>query len=632
MLLEEKYDYFSGGFLQAHHLVGYSQRGLFVAEYMIINIFVIGGTSAIWFRVANILRISMYYSVYYFSLTIGSIYIITTGVKYQLLKYFSDAASFGVLRSIAGGTTKGMLLYVADELRIVYGLALMWLAVAVAGHLFVRRFAVQGQVHRTPVPTARQVTLRSVGVSVAFAAVALGSVFVVNRNDDVRYGLAQTISYGLVTDALEAVFPMGADRFDTRLLTAGLPVGALNFVPKPARDPVFPPRPMNLVVVVLESTRAEAVGKRVDGRVVAPNLTALAEQGTSARHAYSHAGFTVESVKAIFTASFGAAPPSESLFSILRNHGYIVSVFSGQDESFGGMDTAVGERANSELFFDAQVAIADRLHPSTLPSSLQLSEPRLLAEFNKWSRLTDWSQPHFIYFNLQAGHFPYYHNQMKLITTARPISRAEICASRRDEVAATYWNAIANADEMLGAIIQRLTQLGVYDNTLLLALGDHGESLYDDNFLGHGHAINDAQTRIPFVLNKPGISLNEPIGQTDVRDLILDVLVSGDNAQPVRQILSADGREKREKIVFQYVGDIGHPSEIGTVTETGKRTVLDFAKKSFFFSDLGRWFTYEDLRPPGRRAEYDRAQQLAVTFERFRNESWPTGGSVTATK
>jgi glucan phosphoethanolaminetransferase (alkaline phosphatase superfamily) len=50
-------------------------------------------------------------------------------------------------------------------------------------------------------------------------------------------------------------------------------------------------------------------------------------------------------------------------------------------------------------------------------------------------------------------------------------------------------------------------------------LGDHGESLFDDGFLGHGHAVNDAQTQIPLIINDTNIDVHEAIGQVDVAEI-----------------------------------------------------------------------------------------------------------------
>ena len=64
--------------------------------------------------------------------------------------------------------------------------------------------------------------------------------------------------------------------------------------------------------------------------------------------------------------------------------------------------------------------------------------------------------------------------------------------------------------------------MNIYENTTLVILGDHGESLFEDGFLGHGHTINDYQTQIPLVTNDPEMKSDRAIGQTDVAELLKD--------------------------------------------------------------------------------------------------------------
>src|SRR6185436_8545232 len=100
------------------------------------------------------------------------------------------------------------------------------------------------------------------------------------------------------------------------------------------------------------------------------------------------------------------------------------------------------------------------------------------------------------------------------------IARGEIAVGNRERVAQTYWNAIAYNDRLIGALIERLRRLGVLENSILVVTADHGESLFDDGFLGHGHMLNDQQTRIPFILNRAGVAIPPVIGLADMRTLI----------------------------------------------------------------------------------------------------------------
>jgi hypothetical protein len=76
-------------------------------------------------------------------------------------------------------------------------------------------------------------------------------------------------------------------------------------------------------------------------------------------------------------------------------------------------------------------------------------------------------------------------------------------------------------------------------------------------------------------------------------------------------------QENRDKLLFQYIGEVEHPPEIGTVGFGEKRTIVDFESGKMFFSDRGRWFAASEvLADPVLRsrvgrvlAEWDKAKQ-----------------------
>ena len=220
----------------------------------------------------------------------------------------------------------------------------------------------------------------------------------------------------------------------------------------------------------------------------------MAEQGTSIDAAYAHRGYTAPSLKAIFNRTLSSVIDRISLVEFLEQSDYSFSFISGQDESFADIAGFTGMRHPNRYLFDARSALEDRVYASKDPGSLRLSEDRVVRQFNARTNQVDWNQPQFFYINLQAAHFPYTHPNMPAILTDHPIPRSEISKANRAWVEMTYWNALAVADQAVCSLIDQLQKLNVYQKTTVMILGDHGESLFDDNFLGHGHALDQAQT------------------------------------------------------------------------------------------------------------------------------------------
>src|SRR6185295_7400852 len=266
--------------------------------------------------------------------------------------------------------------------------------------------------------------------------------------------------------------------------------------------------------------RSDMIGSQLNGRSITPVLDAMAARGSAAARAYSHVGFTTQSLQSLFTGELAPVDDRQSLFRDFLANGYQVGTFSGQAEDFGGTASLVGMRRGS-IFVDGNTLRNERSFSFAAEGSVNVDGRILLREFDRLlGRPEAWTQPRFLYFNLQSAHFPYSEPMMDRVLPGEPIPRSEIGADNRDWTARTYWNAVAYDDRLIGALIERLRRLGVLDDTLVIVTADHGESLFDDGFLGHGHMLNEQQTRIPFILGRPGVSLQLPIGLDDMREVI----------------------------------------------------------------------------------------------------------------
>lgn len=329
--------------------------------------------------------------------------------------------------------------------------------------------------------------------------------------------------------------------------------------------------PKHLVLVVLESVRADQLFAEQNGKAVMPVLSAIARQGSYSQQVYSHTGFTTSSLKALFNRSLSSRPEELGLIPALTALGYQQSFISGQAEDFGDVAATVGMKAPGNYYFDAKTAINDRVYPAKTLGSLRLSEDRVVQQVERRFRELNWQQPQFVYINLQAAHYPYVHKNTKTLLTDLLIDRAQISERNKKLVELSYANAVANADLALGQIQQLLQQHQVLDNTVLVVTADHGESLFDDGFLGHGHQLNDAQTRI-FYVNNQQQQLPEVFGHVQMAELMLR---------------AALGEHKTVKTapVLQVVGLIRAPQQIAMVTPE-QRYLYDFRDQYFSWQAL----------------------------------------------
>ena len=103
----------------------------------------------------------------------------------------------------------------------------------------------------------------------------------------------------------------------------------------------------------------------------------------------------------------------------------------------------------------------------------------------------------------------------------------------------------------------RLKRDGQWDKSVVMITGDHGEELFEQGLLGHGHNITVRQNGTFLVTNRPGVTSDGPIGLSDYRAIILSLL------QGKKPHVDA-------KPVLMTVGDLDHPTQIG-MAESGSR-------------------------------------------------------------
>ncbi len=98
--------------------------------------------------------------------------------------------------------------------------------------------------------------------------------------------------------------------------------------------------------------------------------------------------------------------------------------------------------------------------------------------------------------------------------------------SDKDYVIAQYDGAIAYMDACIQTIFTALEAHGIYDETLILLNGDHGETLYDHECWFDHHGIYDTTIHVPLIIRYPG---RVPAGQrvsgyTQHKDLVPTIL------------------------------------------------------------------------------------------------------------
>ena len=597
-LLERKEGLFRGGFLALDPLDTAGRRVVFAAASLLADAAVAGVLAGIGLWVAR--RLGLHRRAALATATILAVgpLVLTDIVRYELVRYVGDAMDLGLMFDLVGRRPSEFLAVAGPHLLLPV-LALVGLVVGLG-------FAVRWLHRRSSRAAGSGAGLARLGWGAPALLFILGTVVVTGvrlESAALDNGLRRKPSgdwlgtlvawasdvdrdgYGLLGRPPDPapldgqVYPYAVDRpgngVDENGVGGDLPGTWPAYTEPAGSPPTFARRP-DVVLVVLESFRADMVGATVNGRPVTPVLDALASRGLSLARAYSHNGYTSQSRFHLMSGSLVGLRGGTTLVDDFKANGYEVAYISGQDESFGGPRFQVGfDRADYR--YDARQD-PDRRY-STFSTAGSLAVPFDVVEERVHAFLAqrDATRPLFLYVNFHDTHFPYRHKAMKPLVSTVVVPRAEISPDRSADLHEMYANAAANVDAAIGRVLEAVERRNGRTPAVIVT-SDHGESLYEEGFLGHGYALNDVQTRVPLVVAGLPLRLSEPFGQVELRDAVRDALVAEADAQPSK--VQVEG-----KTVFQYLGSaIARARAVGEVSPTGV-VQLDFRTTRFSLGD-----------------------------------------------
>jgi arylsulfatase A-like enzyme/Flp pilus assembly protein TadD len=259
--------------------------------------------------------------------------------------------------------------------------------------------------------------------------------------------------------------------------------------------------PPNIVLITLDTVRADRMGFLGSKLGLTPQLDALASEGVVFEHAYSQAPITPVSHATILTGTFpqyhgirnfgDRLPPGVPFLpEILHAQGYHTGAFVGSII----LDPKNGFASGFERGFDVYNAGFHRQKTGERrEASMQRRGEVTLGYALEWLGQQQ-GGPFFLWFHLWDAHDPY--------------NPPEPFRSRFPK--APYNGGIAYVDATVGKLFDYLRKQGLYDNTLIAVAADHGESLGDHGELTHSIFLYDATIHVPMLLKFPG---NRFVGQ-----------------------------------------------------------------------------------------------------------------------
>src|SRR6188508_1841579 len=274
--------------------------------------------------------------------------------------------------------------------------------------------------------------------------------------------------------------------------------------PSPADGPI--------IVISIDTLRADHLPAYGYTRVRTPNLDVLAAAGTVFERAYSHAPQTLPAHASMLSGQlpFEHGVRDNVGFTVKKGQWFVQQALRERGWPTGGFVSAYVLRAAVGLNqgFDTYDSELPPASGERAIGQVQRGGEATLAAAEKWLNARDPKKPFFLFFHVYEPHKPY---------TPPP----------RFASFEPYDGEIAYTDEIVGRLLDRLRALDVYDRSTIVLLADHGEGLGDHGEQEHGLFLYNATTQVPFIVKLPGHNrarrVASPVQHIDLVPTILDL-------------------------------------------------------------------------------------------------------------
>jgi arylsulfatase A-like enzyme/predicted Zn-dependent protease len=275
--------------------------------------------------------------------------------------------------------------------------------------------------------------------------------------------------------------------------------------------------PRHVLIVTLDTLRADRVGAYGYSGARTPVLDALAARGARFTSATTTAPLTLPAHTSLFTGAFpsGHGVRDNTGFYVDEGVTTLAEVFKGRGYRTGGfvgafvLDGRWGIAQGFDDYFD-EFDLSEDVGPGL--DAIQRPGNQVVDRALAWLGQAD-SRPFFAWVHLYDAHTPY---------TAPP----PVAAQFPDTRDGAYDAEVAFVDQQVGRLIEALGAAGRLDDTLVVVLSDHGEQLGEHGEQTHGFFVYDAAVQIPLIMAGPGIErrvITDQVRIVDVMPTLLDL-------------------------------------------------------------------------------------------------------------
>jgi arylsulfatase A-like enzyme len=422
----------------------------------------------------------------------------------------------------------------------------------------------------------------------------------------------------------------------------------------------------NVLLITLDTLRADHLSSYGYERATSPNIDRLAHGGVLFEHAFANSSWTLPAHASLFTGRLPFEHKADwhtpldgmypTLAGVLATKGYLTAAFAANTiyvtpESGLARGFTRFEVYGSSLIDDAmRTAYGKKLAQTVLPRFGYFDVPgrkrasRVNQEFFRWLDGVD-GRPFFAFLNYFDVHDPYVtvvpyqkmfshdvghgslvNSRFQSLFRRKPTLTAE---EIRREIN-SYDGALAYLDSQLGALFAELARRGVDKDTLILVTSDHGESFGNHDLFGHGNSLYLETLRVPLIFFWPdkipaGVRVSEVVSLHRIPSTVMQLLgeASSSSSFPGRSLARLWGPSGDDEPAHPILSELssgrfkGKAPNYPTADGGLKSLITDrwhFVRSETGHVELYAW--HEDRQESRNLAESPATQAVVEEFNR----------------
>lgn len=316
----------------------------------------------------------------------------------------------------------------------------------------------------------------------------------------------------------------------------------------------------NVVLISIDTLRADRLGSYGHYRDTTPNIDRLAEESILFENAYSQAPWTLPAMATIHSSLY----PSEhgaTRFDLSMNNN-LITLSEYMRNSFYKTIGIISHSFVSSMYgfgqgfqvFDEEIIMGAE---GTSSEALTKKAKRYIEEYkdDKFFLWIHYFDPHYTYIHHDKYHYgKEYTGDLPHDLSIKFLARNKANLSTEDieYVKDIYDEEISYTDDYVGMIIDALEDQELKQDTVIIITSDHGEEFMERGTMGHGKEVYEELIRVPLIIYIPNEENRRVKNNVEIRSIyktILDITgIDYENAGGVN--LLTIGKEKKEDYIY----------------------------------------------------------------------------------